>query len=146
MATKKTRGFASQPTATNPAIGMSPRRASKAELKVDAKRPSTKRSAAKTDKVAAALDRFAEDKPLTKKVVSAASKRSDPSLPGVPVVKVRTLGDLRKAILEFPVSNTFTTDQKFGTDLIHIQNIRGRTVAQIQVEKKAKSTPRSDKL
>jgi hypothetical protein len=136
MATKKTHGLASQPAATKPAIGMSPRRASKAELKVDAKRPSTKAAKERTDPVAVA----------GQALVKAASKRSDPSLPGVPVVKVRTLGDLRKAILEFPVSNTFTTDQKFGTDLIHIQNIRGRTVAQIQVEKKAKSTPRSDKL
>lgn len=136
MATKKTHGLASQPTATKSTIGMSPRRASKAELKVAAKKPSTKAAKERTDPVAVA----------GKALVKAASKRSDPGLPGVPVVKVRTLGDLRKAILEFPVSNTFTTDQKFGIDLIHIQNIRGRTVAQIQVEKKAKPTPRSDKL
>jgi hypothetical protein len=120
MATKKTpiadaaRGFAK------------PARAPKAVMKVDAKRPSTKAAKERTDPVAVA------GKALVK---AATPKRSDPSLPGVPVVKVRTLGDLRKAILEFPVSNTFTTDQKFGTDLIHIQNIRGRTVAQIQVEK-----------
>lgn len=90
-------------------------------------------------------------KPAQKDVVrkpaqSLTAKRTDPSLPGVPVTKVRTLGDLRKAILEFPTSNTFTTDQKFGVDLIHIQNIRGRTVAQFQVEKKVKSTARADKL
>jgi hypothetical protein len=131
MATKKTpiadaaRGFAK------------PARAPKAVMKVDAKRPSTKAAKERTDPVAVA------GKALVK---AATPKRSDPSLPGVPVVKVRTLGDLRKAILDFPVSNTFTTDQKFGTDLIHIQNIRGRTVAQIQVEKKAKPTARADKL
>ena len=101
-----------------------PARASKAVLKVDAKRPSTKAAKARLDPQLSAA----------KGVPTATSKRGFAAATvekKLPIHEVKTLGQLRMILADFPTSNTFTTDRKFGKDIITVSNIRGRAVAEI---------------
>lgn len=71
------------------------------------------------------------------KIAGTVTKQA--ATPGLPVHEVTTTEQLRVVLAEFPTSNSFTTDRKFGKDIITILNMRGRPVAEVHViPKKAK--------
>jgi hypothetical protein len=145
MATKKT--TAKQiADATKPVIGMSPRRAPKAVLKTDAKRPSTKAAKERTDPVAVAGKALV--KAATKPMRATAKKATSTSDASVPTHEVYSVADLRKVLGDFPVGSTF---HALGQQTLTIYNVRGRLIAEVrkvekEAMKKAARVARADKL
>lgn len=117
MATKKT--TAKQiADATKPVIGVSPRRAPKAVLKVAAKKPSKVAAPAPTDKLEA-----------------AARKTQATAVDALPSHDVKNLKGLRAIMDQYPKATHYSTDIKFGTSIVYLHNLRGRKLAEVKLAK-----------
>jgi hypothetical protein len=98
------------------------RKASKAELKVDAKKPSLKRSAAA---------KRAEPTGAKKPDIAKNHTTED----GLPQHEVKNLKGLRAVMDQYPKATHFSTDIKFGTSIVHLLNLRGRKLAEVKLAK-----------
>lgn len=133
MATKKT------PIA-DAARGMTtkPARASKAVLKVDAKRPSTKAAKERADAVAVAGKALAAATTNPMRGTAQKVRQAVGIEPTVPEHVVKNLKGLREAMDKYPKATGYSTDRKFGIDIVALHNTRGRKIAEIKLISKAK--------
>jgi hypothetical protein len=126
MATKKI----AAPSTTTATAAAKPARASKAVLKVDAKRPSKTAAKKATPPTVAATGKrgfaaLAEGVPGLR---SAA-----PAAPTLPQHVVKNLKGLREAMDKYPKATGYSTDRKFGIDTVNLHNTRGRIIAEIKL-------------
>lgn len=98
------------------------RKASKAELKVDAKKPSLKRSAAAK-----------RAEPTGVKAVNIGKQHTTED--GLPQHEVKNLKGLRAVMDQYPKATHYSTDIKFGTSIVHLLNLRGRKLAEVKLAK-----------
>jgi hypothetical protein len=135
MATKKTAAPKASPASTKLAdkvFGMSPRRPAAAKAVKAGQDPATAK--------AQAIAKDAAKKPAAKR--SAPAKAEAVTLTGskdgIPTHVVKNLKGLREAMDKHPKATGYSTDRKFGIDIVNLHNTRGRVVAEIKLISKAK--------
>lgn len=104
---------------------------------VKAVKPTKAPKPKKVDGVAAALDRFAADKPLTKSVAAKAKPAKRAVVDnGAPVHKARTAAQLVEILSQMPKGALVGPMINADDDLLAVYNMRGRCIAQIQKDMK----------
>jgi hypothetical protein len=119
MATKKTTKQQIA-DATKPAIGQSPR-------------PTRARTTTAKDEGYPLAQR-----PAKKAAAKSAAVTLTGSKDGIPTHVVKNLKGLREAMDKHPKATGYSTDRKFGIDIVNLHNTRGRVVAEIKLIQKAK--------
>lgn len=98
------------------------RKASKAELKVDAKKPSRSAAAKRAE-------------PTGVKAGKPDIAKNHTTEDGLPQHEVKNLKGLRTVMDQYPKATHFSTDIKFGTSIVHLLNLRGRKLAEVKLAK-----------
>jgi hypothetical protein len=143
MATKKiaapsTTTTAASKTATKRLNASVAKRAPKAVLKVEAKRPSTKAAKERTDAVAVAGKALANAATKPMRGTAQKVRQAVGIEPTVPQHVVKNLKGLREAMDKYPKATGYSTDRKFGVDTVNLHNTRGRIIAEVKLIAKAK--------
>lgn len=129
------RGFAALaegvPGLRSAAPAKTTRKASKAELKVDATKPSKKAVAPRS-----AAAKRAEPAPAKKVAAKAAKPATAPAAApkkGEPTKHVvKNVAGLIKFLSTMPSAGSYDVERKFGVPTIQVKNIRGRVIAEVQ--------------